>query len=160
MVELRDLRAFETLAAELHFGRAAVRLGVSQPTLSRHVRRLERELGVVLAHRTSRTVRLTDAGHELAERAARRPAPARAHPRGDARRGRGRLGDLARLGGVEGHDEHREVVARRARAPTSARCTTSRATAAAPSGALARSAAPRSSGVSGCSRLASVTPSV
>ncbi|MGZ8634166.1 MAG: LysR family transcriptional regulator [Solirubrobacteraceae bacterium] len=42
------------------------RLGVSQPTLSRHVRRLERELGVVLAHRTSRTVRLTDAGHELA----------------------------------------------------------------------------------------------
>ena len=53
-------------AAELHFGRAAVRLGVSQPTLSRHVRRLEHELGVVLAHRTSRTVRLTDAGHELA----------------------------------------------------------------------------------------------
>jgi DNA-binding transcriptional LysR family regulator len=66
MVELRDLRAFEVLAAELHFGRAAVRLGVSQPTLSRYVRRLERELGVVLAHRTSRTVRLTDAGHELA----------------------------------------------------------------------------------------------
>jgi DNA-binding transcriptional LysR family regulator len=65
MVELRDLRAFEALAAELHFGRAAVRLGVSQPTL-RHVRRLEHELGVVLAHRTSRTVRLTDAGHELA----------------------------------------------------------------------------------------------
>jgi DNA-binding transcriptional LysR family regulator len=66
MVELRDLRAFEALAAELHFGRAAVRLGVSQPTLSRHVRRLEHELGVVLAHRTSRTVRLTDAGRELA----------------------------------------------------------------------------------------------
>jgi DNA-binding transcriptional LysR family regulator len=66
MVELRDLRAFEALAAELHFGRAAVRLGVSQPTLSRHVRRLEHELGVVLAHRTSRTVRLTDAGHGLA----------------------------------------------------------------------------------------------
>jgi DNA-binding transcriptional LysR family regulator len=66
MVELRDLRAFEALAAELHFGRAAVRLGVSQPTLSRHVRRLEHQLGVVLAHRTSRTVRLTDAGRELA----------------------------------------------------------------------------------------------
>ena len=66
MVELRDLHAFEMLAAELHFGRAAVRLGVSQPTLSRYVRRLERELGVVLAHRTSRTVRLTHAGHELA----------------------------------------------------------------------------------------------
>ena len=66
MVALRDLHAFEMLAAELHFGRAAVRLGISQPTLSRHVRRLERELGVVLAHRTSRTVRLTDAGHELA----------------------------------------------------------------------------------------------
>ena len=66
MVDLRDLRAFEMLAAELHFGRAAVRLGVSQPTLSRYVRRLEQELGVVLAHRTSRTVRLTDAGRELA----------------------------------------------------------------------------------------------
>jgi DNA-binding transcriptional LysR family regulator len=66
MVQLRDLHAFEMLAAELHFGRAAVRLGVSQPTLSRYVRRLEKELGVVLAHRTSRTVRLTDAGHELA----------------------------------------------------------------------------------------------
>jgi DNA-binding transcriptional LysR family regulator len=66
MVELRDLRAFEMLAAELHFGRAAVRLGISQPTLSRCVRRLEDELGVVLAHRTSRSVRLTDAGHELA----------------------------------------------------------------------------------------------
>ena len=95
MVDLRDLHAFETLAAELHFGRAAVRLGVSQPTLSRYVRRLEHELGVVLAHRTSRTVRLTDAGHELATRPARRPAPARAHARGDARGGRGRLGDLA-----------------------------------------------------------------
>jgi DNA-binding transcriptional LysR family regulator len=66
MVELRDLRAFEMLAAELHFGRAAIRLGVSQPTLSRYVRRLERELGVVLAQRTSRRVRLTEAGHELA----------------------------------------------------------------------------------------------
>lgn len=66
MVELRDLRAFEMLAAELHFGRAASRLGVSQPTVSRSVRRLEHELGVVLAHRTSRTVRLTEAGHELA----------------------------------------------------------------------------------------------
>jgi DNA-binding transcriptional LysR family regulator len=66
MVELRDLRAFEMLAAELHFGRAALRLGVSQPTVSRSVRRLEHELGVVLAHRTSRTVRLTEAGHELA----------------------------------------------------------------------------------------------
>ena len=66
MLELRDLRAFAVLAAELHFGRAAVSLGVSQPTLSRYVRRLERELGVVLAHRTSRRVRLTEAGHELA----------------------------------------------------------------------------------------------
>jgi DNA-binding transcriptional LysR family regulator len=66
MVELRDLRAFEMLAAELHFGRAAGRLGVSQPTVSRSVRRLEHELGVVLAHRTSRSVRLTEAGQELA----------------------------------------------------------------------------------------------
>ncbi|UGS38129.1 LysR family transcriptional regulator [Capillimicrobium parvum] len=66
MVELRDLRSFQAVATDLHFGRAAERVGVSQPTLSRHIRRLEDELGVVLLHRTSRRVGLTDAGRSLA----------------------------------------------------------------------------------------------
>ncbi len=66
MVELRDLRSFQALSTELHFGRAAARVGVSQPTLSRHIRRLEHELGVVLLQRTSRRVELTDAGRSLA----------------------------------------------------------------------------------------------
>jgi DNA-binding transcriptional LysR family regulator len=64
-VEMRLLRAFEAVAAELHFGRAAHRLYVSQPSISRAVRDLERALGVALFTRTSREVRLTAAGQAL-----------------------------------------------------------------------------------------------
>lgn len=66
-VELRLLRAFEAVAEELHFGRAARRLFLSQPSLSRAVRDLERALGVDLFARTSREVRLTPAGVALRE---------------------------------------------------------------------------------------------
>jgi DNA-binding transcriptional LysR family regulator len=62
LVETRELRCFVAVAEELHFGRAAVRLAVTQPGLSRTIRRLERRLGVVLLARTSRSVALTAAG--------------------------------------------------------------------------------------------------
>ena len=61
-MELRQLEAFAVLADELHFGRAATRLGLGQPTLSDLVRRLERELGTPLFVRTTRRVSLTEAG--------------------------------------------------------------------------------------------------
>lgn len=57
------------VASELHFGRAAERLHLAQPTLSELVQRLERELGTALFVRTTRRVALTDAGAELLGRA-------------------------------------------------------------------------------------------
>src|ERR1700729_349192 len=64
-VELRELRIFLVLADELHFGRTAERLGISQPGVSEAVRVLESRLGVKFFDRTSRRVRLTPAGEEL-----------------------------------------------------------------------------------------------
>jgi DNA-binding transcriptional LysR family regulator len=64
-VELRELRIFLALADELHFGRTAERLGISQPGVSEAVRVLESRLGVKVFDRTSRRVRLTPAGEEL-----------------------------------------------------------------------------------------------
>lgn len=64
-VELRELRIFLTLASELHFGRTAERLGISQPAVSEAIRILESRLGVKVFDRTSRWVRLTPAGEAL-----------------------------------------------------------------------------------------------
>ncbi len=71
-LELREIRVFLTLAEELHFGRAAERLGITHPRVSQTIQTLEARIGARLFDRTSRTVRVTPIGDQL--RAAIAPA--------------------------------------------------------------------------------------
>lgn len=70
-ITFKQLRYFLVLAEELHFGRAAQKLNISQPPLSMSLRQLEETLGFALMERTNKTVRLTPAGAQFAEQAAR-----------------------------------------------------------------------------------------
>ena len=64
-VHIRDLRYFVAVAEELHFTRAAERLFISQPALSKQIRMLERTFGVTLFERVGPSIRLTAAGGAL-----------------------------------------------------------------------------------------------
>ncbi|HKS13508.1 MAG TPA: LysR substrate-binding domain-containing protein [Pseudomonas sp.] len=70
-MELHQLRCFVAVAEELHFGRAATRLHMTQPPLSRQIQLLEHDLGVLLLERNNRQARLTPAGQSFLEDARR-----------------------------------------------------------------------------------------
>lgn len=70
-IDLKLLRYFLAVAEELHFGRAAARLNMSQPPLSIHIKELEQQLGTLLFIRHSRSVALTHAGKVLMEESRR-----------------------------------------------------------------------------------------
>ncbi|WP_089722141.1 LysR substrate-binding domain-containing protein [Candidatus Entotheonella palauensis] len=93
-MELRHLQYFLVVAEELHFGRAATRLHITQPPLSQQIRQLEDELGVMLFQRTTRRVQLTDAGRAFQEAAQQLLAQAEQAVQLAQRTHRGEIGSL------------------------------------------------------------------
>jgi DNA-binding transcriptional LysR family regulator len=92
MLDLFQLRCFAAVAEELHFGRAATRLHMTQPPLSRQIQLLEHAVGVQLLERTSRRVRLTAAGTVLYKDAATLLRLAQQAAEAAARTGKGQAG--------------------------------------------------------------------
>lgn len=93
-MELRHLRYFVTVAEELHFGRAAQKLHLSQPPLSMQIKALEQELGVQLLLRTQRRVELTAAGEVFLEEAREILARVEQARSAALRAARGEVGEL------------------------------------------------------------------
>jgi DNA-binding transcriptional LysR family regulator len=94
-MELRHLKYFIAVAEELHFGRAAKRLVMSQPPLSQQIRQLEEEIGVILLKRTKRQVVLTAAGALFLDEARKSIAQAEHAIRVAQRAARGEIGQLS-----------------------------------------------------------------
>jgi DNA-binding transcriptional LysR family regulator len=94
-MELRHLRYFVAVAEELHFGKAAERVGIAQPPLSNQIKALEREVGAELLARTKRSVALTAAGTAFLAEARRALAHAAQAARVAQRAARGEIGRLA-----------------------------------------------------------------
>lgn len=99
MIEVREAEYFVAVAEELHFGRAAERLQMSQPPLSQAIRQLERKVGVVLLHRTTRSVTLTSAGRAFLDEARLLIGASRSAQLTARRAGAGLAGEL-RVGAV------------------------------------------------------------
>lgn len=91
---LDQARSFVAVAEELHFGRAAERLNMTQPPLSRQIQKLERSVGVALLERDNRRVSLTAAGHAFLADAKRLVVAAERAPDNARRIAAGQIGEL------------------------------------------------------------------
>lgn len=94
MIDLRRLKSLTVLAEELHFGRAAERLGIAQPALTQQIQALERDIGIQLFVRTKRSVKLTMAGQAMVSEAIKTLQQAERTVLVAKQAGRGQLGHI------------------------------------------------------------------